>query len=554
MKKRLAITLTMVLVLALALIANGFAARNLKEIIIGMAQEPDTLNNMLSDMSATSQAVGGLTDDLLERDANWKLFPQMATKIPTIENGLWKVLPGEKMQVTWQLKKGLRWRDGKEITAEDFKFTWEVIMNDDLGVPSREVSELIEKFEIKDKYTFVLHFKQLYHLANLGLDYNPIPKHIFEPIVKSGAKAFAEADFTKVAFENGPYMVKEWVRGSHLVTVANPKYAGSEKAKVPTVIFRFISNTNTLMANLLAGAVDMLNPVGLTLDQGLALDKMIRDQKRATDYTVQFTTALTWEHIDFNLDNPWLKDKRVRQALVHGIDRQAMVDALFEGKQFVSHSYLPPKHYGYNPNVKQYEYNPTKAVELLAAAGWKKGSDGIMENAKGEKMILTIHTTAGNAVREKVEMIIKDQWKKIGVELKIENVPSTVLFGDISPMRNFEHMTMYAWTSPPTTNPYGLWDSSQIPTAENSYAGQNRPGWRNAKSDELCRAILKELDEKKRIALFHEHQVLWAEELPAIPLYFRVDVSATHKSLKNVMPTGNTTPITWNVQNWSWAN
>ncbi|HCT37284.1 MAG TPA: hypothetical protein DF292_09685, partial [Firmicutes bacterium] len=291
MTKRLAITLTMVLVLALALVANGFAARNPREIIIGMAQEPDTLNNMLSDMSATSQAVGGLTDDLLERDGNWKLFPQMATQIPTIENGLWKVLPGDKMQVTWQLKKGLRWRDGREITAEDFEFTWKVIMNDDLGVPSREVSEMIEKFEIKDKYTFVLHFKQLYHLANLGLDYNPIPKHIFEPIVKSGAKAFAEADFTKVVFENGPYMVKEWVRGSHLVTVANPRYNGTEKAKVQTVIFRFIPNTNTLMANLLAGAVDMLTPVGLTLDQGLALDKMIRDQKRGTDYGVQFTTA-----------------------------------------------------------------------------------------------------------------------------------------------------------------------------------------------------------------------------------------------------------------------
>ncbi|HBG43371.1 MAG TPA: peptide ABC transporter, partial [Firmicutes bacterium] len=90
--------------------------------------------------------------------------------------------------------------------------------------------------------------------------------------------------------------------------------------------------------------------------------------------------------------------------------------------------------------------------------------------------------------------------------------------------------------------------------AENAYAGQNRPGWRNAKSDELSRAILKELDEKKRIALFHEHQALWSEELPSIPLYFRVDVSAAHKNLQNVKPTGNTTPITWNVQNWSWAN
>lgn len=553
MKRRFAIALAMVLVFGFAVVTNGLAARDTTEVIIGMSQEPDSLNSMLSDMSATTQVVTLLQGDLLGRDSDWKLYTDFATSIPTIENKQWKILPGEKMEVTWKLRKGLRWQDGTEITSADYKFTYDVIMNDEIGVPSREISERIEDFKIVDKYTFVLRFKELYHLANLGLDYAPIPKHVFEPILKKGPKAFTECDFSKQPMSSGPFIMKEWVPGSHMILVANPKYSAGRKPKVKTIVFKFITNTNTMMANLLAGAVDTTTTIDLSFDQGVALQKMITEQKRATEYRVDFTPALVWEHIDFNLDNPWFKDVRVRQAMVYGLNRQEMVNALFEGKQPVSHSYLPPKHYGYTPNVKQYNYDPKMATKLLEEAGWKMGPKGVLVNGKGEEFSIVIHTTAGNAVREKVEQILKAQWKQIGIELTIQNQPSTVLFGETGPKRLYKDLMMYAWVSPPTTNPYGLWDSSQIPTAENAYAGQNRPGWRSAKSDELCRAILKELSEPKRVKLFAEHQILWAQELPSIPLYFRADVSATNNSLLNVKPTGNTTGITWNANTWVWA-
>lgn len=551
MKKRLLISLAMAFVLVAAIVVNGAAAKNSNEVIIALNQEPDSLNWLISDMSATSQVTYAITKDLIVTDDKWFERPDMLTQIPTVENGLWKVLPDGKMEITFKLKKGIKWSDGKEVTAEDFKFTWETEHNKDLSMPSTEAAERIKDMKILDKYTFVAYYNEKYHLAYTGLDYQVLPKHICAPILKESAKAFMESDFRSKPVGNGPYMVKEWVPGSHILLVPNPNYNLGPKAKIARIIYKFIPNNNTMMANMLAGSIDLVLPLGTSYDWGDNLEQMIKQQNK-TDVKVVYTPALVWEHIDLNLDDPLFKDKRVRQALLYSIDRQAIVNALFKGKQQVADSYLPPKHYGYNAKVAKYAFDPKKAADLFAAAGWKKGSDGILTNDKGQKYIVTINTTAGNATREKVEQIIKAQWKETGVELKIENQPAAVLFGETTTYRKFQ-MALYAWVNGPTSTPTSLWHSKRVPTEENGWSGQNYPGWRNAKADALCDKVEEELNKPQRIKLMQEHQAMWADEIPSIPLYFRVDVSAQNTALKGYLPTGSTIGGTWNVNKWSWV-
>ncbi len=167
--------------------------------------------------------------------------------------------------------------------------------------------------------------------------------------------------------------------------------------------------------------------------------------------------------------------------------------------------------------------------------------------------MVTISTTAGNRVREDVEQILQSQWQKVGVELKINNLPARVFFGETTRHHEFE-MAMYAWVQSPTSDCETLYTTDNIPSAENAYNGQNSPGFSNAEMDSLCHAIPTELDRAKRVAMLKRTQAILAEELPVLPLYYRVDVSAVKDGVQNWKPTGiNLSQITWNAAQWAWA-
>jgi peptide/nickel transport system substrate-binding protein len=306
-----------------------------------------------------------------------------------------------------------------------------------------------------------------------------------------------------------------------------------------------MSNTQRLQSNILAGAVDAISTTGIPLDEALILQK-----GNHKDLKFYIQPGLTWEHVDMNLDNPILRDKRVRQAIIHAIDREGIVRAFFEDKQPVAHSWLPPRHYGYNPDVKKYPYDPRKAGDLLDAAGWKMGAGGLRVNDRGEVLRLEISTTQGNNMRERVQRIIQANLKKVGIELVIKNYEAKVFFSEITRKRKFSALAMYAWVLGPQAYGEDLWTSDNIPSEKNNWLGQNFSGWRHPRIDEIDHKIPETIDEAERIQLFHEQQRIWSEEVPCIPLYFRAEVSVTKAGFQNWMPTGADTPPTWNCERW----
>jgi peptide/nickel transport system substrate-binding protein len=162
---------------------------------------------------------------------------------------------------------------------------------------------------------------------------------------------------------------------------------------------------------------------------------------------------------------------------------------------------------------------------------------------------LELMTTAGNRTRELVEQVLQSQWRRLGVEIRIKNEPARVLFGETVPHRRFD-MAMYAWISAPENVPRSILHSSEIPNADNGFAGQNAAGFKNPEMDRLIDALEIELDPDKRKTLWAELQRLYATELPSLPLYFRSDSFILPKWLSGLRPTGNQYPSTLWITDW----
>lgn len=521
-------------------------------VVIGMAQEPDTLGEF-SIMVAAGVIMNPLWTYIAPFTEKWVRTPVMAEKLPSIKDGNWELLPNKKMKVTWKLKRGFTWHDGRPVTALDWRFTYGMLRNPQTPQVSRFILRKVDNVLVpnpNDPYTLVVQWNELWPFANTSPFGNQLvyPRHILEPAYLKDPAKLAAHPYWRAPVANGPYKFVEWASGSHITLEAYDKWPlGTPKIK--RITFRFILDSTVLQANTIAGSVDA------TETNNFSVNQMVEIERINPEVRTYYTEALRWERIDFNLDNEWLKDKRVRQALAHAIDRERIMQALFNGKQPVAHSWLAPKHPAYNPNVKKYAYDVSRAKALLAEAGFSPGPDGILRDRNGKRVEITFMTTAGHSSREQVQQIVKEQLKQVGIEVRIDNRPASVFFGTVAPRRQFPHLAMYTTVFSPETTGFDRFHSSQIPSAENNWEGNNRVGWRNAEGDRLMEQIIGELDGAKRIALLKRQQELFADELPSLPLYFALSLTTTRRSLRNVKPVGlSGTYLPWNAGEWSWGD
>ncbi|MEK7790517.1 MAG: ABC transporter substrate-binding protein, partial [Deltaproteobacteria bacterium] len=206
-----------------------------KQGVVGIAQEPDSLDPVLAEMAAAREIQGLLFEDMLERDDQWVIQPRLVEELPTLQNGLLKQLPGDKIQVTWRFKKGLKWSDGKPLTVHDVVFAYQLVMDERIPVISRDAEKRIEKMETPDDQTLVVTWKEPYAYAGIASHWI-LPKHIVEPIYKADPDKYKESFFGRQPIGNGPYELEEWVSGSHLSFKPNGHWNG-EKPKFERIIY-----------------------------------------------------------------------------------------------------------------------------------------------------------------------------------------------------------------------------------------------------------------------------------------------------------------------------
>lgn len=527
------------------------------QLTIGLSQFPSNFNPLIEAMIAKSYIQSMTMRPFTVFDKDWKLVCLLCTQLPTLENGqaVIETLPdGRKgIALTYQIQPKATWGDGVAVTSDDVLFTWQVGKHSQSGVSNGELFRRIRAIDVKDAKTFTLHFDRVTFDYNAINDFQVLPAHLekkaFADPAQYKTRTLFDTDPTNPGLYFGPYRITQVERGQYVVLEPNPTWWGTKPA-FQKIIVKSIEATPALEANLLSGGLDMVaGELGMTLDAALAFEKRGR-----TEWKVIYKPGLVYDQITFNLDNPILADKRVRQALTYGLDRAAMVQQIFQGKQQVADSDVNPLDWPADPKIRKYPYDPAKAAQLLDEAGWKVGPGGLRQNAKGEKLALEIMTTAGVRNREVMELVAQQAWKRLGIEVTLRNQPARTFFGETVLRHAFPSMALFAWISSPENVPRTTLHSDMVPSAANNFAGQNVGGFRDPRMDKLLETIEGELDRDKRRELWRQFQDIYTEELPSLPLTFRSDPYILPVWLQGVEPTGHQYPTTLWVENWREAN
>lgn len=573
-------------VLGLTALSLALAGPQDNSLVIGASQEPRVLAgdflSIISNQAIKSEIEGYLFAPFIGFSADSQNFPVLATEVPTEKNGRLRVTDiggGKKrLEMDITIRPDARWSDGKPITTEDVAFYYEVGKAKGMPLLNPDYWERVS-LKVKDARNFTVAFEPAYYYDTYGSPMGYAPKHImgaeWEKVKAAARNLDPDKDAEKLneLYRNfflkfstpqalsrgamvysGAFKFKRWVPGNSIEMERNPNFPikpeGGESKYVQKVAYRFIQNTNSLLVAVIGGSIDATSSVSLTFDQGRSRQLTSRAPGR---FDIWFVPGAIWEHIDINkfsncqqVKDLGLDDVRTRQAILHALNREGLVKAFFDGLQPVAHTWIAPVNPLFNPNVKKYEFDLKKAEALLAQMGWKKGPDGILQRTVGGRTVrfeIEYVTTAGNAIRERTQQFFAEDLKKIGIAVKINNAPSAVVFSDEYIQRASEckwtGMFEFAWVSSLAEDgslfQYKNLNTGAImvPTKENNYQGQNIGGWRNDEFDRLTSQGVLEFDEAKRKQLFWKAQEIWAEELPALPLYFRANPYVVRKGLVN---------------------
>jgi peptide/nickel transport system substrate-binding protein len=563
MKIRFSFFALMVSLLLQAAMPLASAKPSNEVVNIGMTQEFENMNPIIKTMMATTWIYSMVGRTLVTIDENGKWIPQLVKEIPSMENKKAQLIEEggkKKIRAEWEIIDNAKWGDGTPVTAYDIEFSRMIALSGKVTIGEVEVYSQVERIEIDKanpkKFVFI-YDKVRYDFNQLGT-FHIVPKHLEEPVFKKyGDKKegyeknslYTTAPATPGLY-TGPYVIKEIKLGSHIILERNPNFYGKQ-ANIKKLVLKLIPNTGTLEANLRSGNIDMISLLGFTLDQALAFEKKVKAEN--LPYDVVYRQGLVYEHIDLNLDNPILKDQKVRKALVYAIDRDKLTKALFEGKQSPAvHNIAPidPWFTDAKGDIVHYETSKRTAKKLLEEAGWVIGKDGFRYK-NGQKLSFQFMTTSGNKVRELVQQYLQSEWKDVGIEITIKNEPPRVFFGETTHKRKFPAMAMYAWISSPESNPKSTFHSKNIPSDKNGWSGQNYAGWVNKTVDQLLEQVEVEMDSKKRIEIAKKFLYHYTDDVPVIPLYYRSDIVVNPKNLTGFKLTGHQFPETNHIERWS---
>ena len=480
--------------------------------------------------------------------------PVLAEELPSVKKGTWKIDTQKKTMVTvYKLRPGLTWHDGKPYTSKDFEFGWQIAKHPEFPMPDRLVPELITKIETPDDRTIVIHWNDLYNEA-YAIQYTHVrafPRHLLQEAFTAGdMKAFANLPFWNKNFVGvGPYRVVEWDAGTRMELEAFKDFTLG-RPKIDRVTYKTVEDTNTNLAAVLAGEVDLCMRSTISFDGAMIL----REQWEKPGKGKIYISPASWSWLNLSRDNPWFSNVKVRRALLHAIDREAMVQNLFKGEKIVSHVPLSRVRKSYKKALATatlYKYDPETAKKLLAEAGWKPGSDGVLVNSKGERMEFEFRVTAERRDYEQAQAIIADYWKKVGVRTNIKNLPNRLL--NAAENRNrwpgafigAHNVTVEEWQE--------RFHTKNIPSAENKFALENVSGWNDPRKD----AILDELNSIITPARSEQLQIeflkMFSDALPHLPLYYSPEVLVAKKGLTGITPrqeSGGQNSSSWNMQQW----
>jgi peptide/nickel transport system substrate-binding protein len=514
------------------------APRKASRVVVGTTAEPDGLSSLRADNAATAElallCLRELTGYEAAPEGGWRLVPDLAVRVPTLENGDARLVDDggqERLVVTWRLRPDARWEDGAPVVAEDFLAGFALQREGGDKVTGQDIARKIARMERGDDGSLVVTWREAHPFFNDFRVHRAVPAHVLKQQAARPPRAVLD-ELSKKPLCNGPFRLARWTPGEGLLFVRNPHAAPAPV--VDEVLVRIGGRAQALATWLKAGEIDLALPAaGLSSSEAAELAASAPDAIAAAR-----APGLVWAHLDLRLDDPVLQDVRVRRAIALGIDRARLVKAIFGPDYVVAETFLPPGHWGARAGARL-PYDPTRARALLDEAGYA-----------GKRIALTL--AAASEQRDAttfLEGVVHDL-AAIGIDVTLDLRPFKVFFGEGVRHRKYAQMAFYAWVLDPSTFGATMWSVDSIPNADNGWQGQNVPGWKNVEVTQLLEAAGHTLSLPERQRLLGRVQELFEAELPAIPVYFRPVIAAHRKDLQGVAPTGTQTPITWNAAQW----
>ncbi len=462
--------------------------------IEGTAGSPQMVNPILSQMNAVDQDVAALVfEGLTDLAPNGDLVPLLATRWEVSEDG---------RVYTFTLREGVVWHDGAPFAAADVVFTIQALQDPDFqGSP--QVSDLWKSVMVDQlddhtvRFTLQEPFAPFLRYTTLGL----LPAHVLADVP---AADLPSSEFsTRQPIGTGMFRVTE-MTSRRVVLASNPNYWGPQPY-LAEIEFRAYPDRETALAALQRGEVMGVGGVLPAELAGLSRLPEVRfHSARLAEYTM----------VMLNLNRPIFQQVEVRQALLYGLDRQGFVNQELAGQGLVAHSPILPDTWASNPEVRRYDFQPELAREMLDQAGWQdQDSDGVREK-DGVSLSFTLLTRDAPGWSSMAENLQR-QWAELGVEVSVRAVGGGLVPNYLRP-RSFDAVLINV-VLPPDPDPYPLWHSTQT-----DFDGQNYTGFSDPAADLVLEEARAVTDVARRAELYRAFQELFAEELPALLLYYPV--------------------------------
>jgi peptide/nickel transport system substrate-binding protein len=516
-----------------------------KRVAVAIRGNPTTLNAAIN--SAGPGGVAGVSEvevmvhaGLGDVDLRRVVGPRLAERLPSVDNGQWKLLPDGRMETSWTIRSDAVWHDGTPLTTSDLLFAAQLGQDRELGVLNHAGFNSVDQIDAVDARTVRVTWKRPYINADSMFSGDfavPQPEHILAGPYREDPVGFLALPYwTRSFVGTGPFKVREWVDNSHAILEANERYVLG-RPKLDEVEVRFILDPNVIVANVLAGAVEVTMGRGLSFEQASQAASQWGQGRMDLSFAAASWIALFPQFV--NPDPAVIADVRFRRALLHLIDRQGLVDTFQGGLIPVADSYVSPsqpEHKDVAAGVVRYAYDPQRAAQLIEELGYVRGADGFYReraNPTGAAPRVEVRTTSGDDLRDKVLYATADAWQKAGVATETLVIP-----------RQRADDREYRATRPAfeiVRQPNDLSESalmrlhsSEAALPENQFRRSNRVRYMNGELDALIDRYLVTIPLAERMQVGQQivHHV--SDQLPIMGLLYNTEPMLIGSRLKNV--------------------
>lgn len=472
--------------------------------IVAIHADPGILNPLLQSSALAGYVVSEMQDTLVELNESLVYEPRIATS--------WEVSP-DGLAVTFHLQPW-KWSDGEPLTAYDVKTSFDLFKNPLIGSPRAGDLEGVLRAVLVDSVTIRYEFDQPYPDILSKTVHSLLPAHITDFL---DAEMVGSWSLNQQPISSGAFMLESWRHNRSLNLARNPFYSLSEPM-LDRVIFKIIPETDAQVLALETGEVDMVSNIPPHLAERLASNP---------DLKIQEVRGRLFYFLTWNFSNPLFEDARVRQALSLALDRQRMIDALLSGFGQTAFGPLPPGIWNHHPDLHADSFDPVKARQILEAAGWiDRDGDGIREK-DGVKFSFEILARSGDPFREQGGVILRENFKAVGVEVGLITMEQSATF------QRVEQGRFDAFFSRFRANVYGN-PTSLIHSGSGDRFNSGK--YANSQVDSLLSVAVRIVDPQESLPVWYEIQEILTRDQPAAYLVYPVNLVGSNRRVRNIRP------------------